>query len=135
MKKSVLWAAAGVVTSTALWAAISLPQRTASCNKRAVLAPTVVVQAPSHQSLLTVRGPQASMTVQLAHAQTFSWDGCTATLTRDNGISRLRAQWSNSPAPITITVTKQTTESGPHFYSRSATSYTRLVQVGETIDL
>ncbi|MBB6051392.1 hypothetical protein [Armatimonas rosea] len=131
MKKSVLWTAAGVVTATAIWAAISLPQRTVHCNKNA----TVAVQAPPTQSTLTIQGPNASILAPLAESQTFSWDGCTATITRDHGIRRVRAQWGTSPQPVTITVTKQVVENGPHYYSRSTTSYNRLVQVGESFQL
>jgi hypothetical protein len=135
MKKSVLWTAAGVVTATALWAAISLPQRTVSGNKRVILAPTATVPAPTTQSTLIIKGPNASIMVPLAGSQTFSWDGCTATITRDHGISRVRTQWGTSPEQVTIVVTKQVIENGPHFYSRSTTSYNRLVQVGESFQL
>lgn len=134
MKKSVLWAAAGVVTATALWAAISLPQRAERCNS-VILPPTVAVQAPTTQNTLTIKSPNASIMVPLAGSQTFSWDGCTATVTSTKGIGRFRSQWGTSPEPVTITVTKQVVESGPNFSSRSMTSYNRLVQVGESFQL
>jgi hypothetical protein len=135
MKKSVLWTTAGIVTATALWAAISLPQRTTSDNKRVIPAPTVVLQAPSTQNTLTVRGPSGSITIPLTQSQTFSWDGCTATIVRAHGVGRIRSQWSSSPEPVTITVTKQVVENRPGFSSRSMTSYSRQVQIGETISL
>jgi hypothetical protein len=135
MKKSVLWAAAGVVTATALWAAISLPQRTTSCNKRVISAPAVISARLNSYNTLTIRGPHSGITVPLTTSQTFSWDGCTATITRDSGVGRIRSQWNTSPQPITITVTKQVVENRPHFYSRSMTSYTRLVHVGESFQL
>lgn len=135
MKKSVLWAAAGVVTSTALWAAISLPQRTASCNKHVSLAPAVISASLNSYNMLTIQSPHAGITIPLAGSQTFAWDGCTATVTSDKGIGRVRSQWGTSPEPVTVTVTKQVVESGPNFSSRSTTSYTRLVQIGESFQL
>ena len=129
MKKSILWTAAGVVSATALWAAISLPPRT--------LLPvqSVSLQAQSTQDTLIIQSPYGSITQPLTASQTFSWDGRKATIMRHGDLDRLTISWSKTPEPVMIVVTKQHVENSPHYYARRATSYNRQVQVGDTFDL
>ena len=129
MKKSLLWTAAGVVSATAIWAAINLPPRTL------VSARSVSVQAQSTQDTLTIQSPYGNHTQPLTASQTFSWDGRKATITRHGSLDRLTLSWSTSPEPMMIVVTKQHVENRPHYYARSTTSYNRQVQVGDTFEL
>ena len=134
MKKSILWTAAGVVSATALWAAISLPQHT-PVQSVSVQAQSAPVQAQSTQDTLIIESPYGRITQPLTASQTFSWDGRKATIMRHGDLDRLTISWSKTPEPVMIVVTKQHVENRPHYYARRATSYNRQVQVGDTFDL
>lgn len=141
MKKSILWTAAGVVSATALWAAISLPQHTpvqsvsVQAQSAPVQAQSAPVQAQSTQDTLIIESPYGRITQPLTASQTFSWDGRKATIMRHGDLDRLTISWSKTPEPVMIVVTKQHVENSPHYYARRATSYNRQVQVGDTFDL
>jgi hypothetical protein len=137
MKKSILWTAAGVVSATALWAAISLPASprarctaTYKLSTRATALPVItrtqfLSLQDSDGGVSRRSGPVETLTVE--------WDG--KTLRHYSTYGRGYSQHSGPAHPLTLTIHKQIQEVGPNFSRTSGRTYTRTLQPGEKLDI
>ena len=141
MKKSILWTAAGVVSATAIWAAISLPYKQAP-------APVVPATTPYHDAVSASPLPstsQWSLVIQPVSGVggilysgeptkvLLEWDG--ANLVGDDGHGKSICTIGGKPRAITLCITRQTQESGPGFSRTRRIRFTKTLQPGETLDL
>ena len=133
MKKSVLWTAAGVVSATAIWAALSLPKIHSPQPRINISNPGT----PATQSLqtITIRTSDGGLIQMMGSPKvyTFEWSGTNLTWHSTN--SRGSSVRSGAPRAITLDITMQTQNQGPGFRSTSMTRYSRTLQPGETLDL
>ncbi|WP_394795346.1 hypothetical protein [Armatimonas sp.] len=128
MKKSILWTAAGVVSATAIWAAISLPQHCPARRATRLITPQLTT------TLLIRDSNGGSMTHPLpAEPCTIEWTGNTIKV-------RSKTTWGeNSYAgpsrPIQLLITHISQQRGPNFSSSSMHSISRTFQPGEKLQL
>lgn len=132
MKKSVLWTAAGVVSATALWAAISLPY-TRSCST----TPVTVTLAPTEfrQDILTIRHQGGSLSLPLRERFTLYWNGERVLIASGDGHQRFSFPAASTDPTLPLEIEKLHVSSGPGYSSRSTTRYNQTVQRGGTIEL
>ncbi|WP_395090081.1 hypothetical protein [Armatimonas sp.] len=130
MKKSILWTAAGVVSATALWAAISLPQHSPvrPSARQAVIACSVVVEVDDPNDGL---GMSVSLSTE---PSTLEWSGNIATI-HSKTTSTTIGSPTSALHPTTLTITRTTQERGSNFSRCSRQSITRTFQPGDTFRL
>jgi hypothetical protein len=162
MKKSILWIAAGAVTATAIWAAVSLPQRSPAPDHAPLVrteserfSPPPGASLADRQAFLLIDYPsgdpppfiprtagqpvptevRTTLSLSLRPSQTFHWDGNEATVTQDTGVERFPLLPDKTGRPVTLTITRQFSEKDATSWMRRSTSYSRTIQPGETFEL
>ena len=133
MKKSVLWAAAGVVTATAIWAAISLPPQTTTRQVTHLGTTPKPLSNLRRTTIVTITNEEGTSIdlCNLAEPSQIQWTGRFLTLTP----SGAHIMTNHTGSATTLMITRRRSEMGPHFYCQSTTSFTRTLRSGETIQL
>jgi hypothetical protein len=135
-KKSLLWTAAGVVSATALWAALSLPHPQPQSPPKALWK---AVPAPRHMAppfirrttQVTITNEDGSQIVlnELPEPAQVEWTGRYLTLLPQ----RIHILTNRTGASTTLTILRQTSETRPGYLSCSSSQFTKTLQPGERL--